>query len=110
MSGFKSSDHDPCLFVRRETDGSWTRQHREILDTAKKIFMDINDIHRHPRRRPTHRDKERNNKPGYIKDGVLTKYGGITFEEKATTFLGLALAVRPDGSLKVTQPTYTGIR
>jgi len=38
---------------------------------------------------------------------MLTKYGGITFEEKATTFLELALAVRPDGSLKVTQPTCT---
>jgi hypothetical protein len=42
-----------------------------------------------------------------IKEAMLTKYRGVTWEPEAKTFIGLALKEREDGSLKVTQAAYT---
>ena len=85
--GFKSSDHDPCLFVRQERDKSYTY----LLTHVDDIMI-------------LSRNLETNAK---VKDEMLTKYGGITWEAHASTFLGLAFTDRMDGSLKVSQPTYT---
>jgi len=85
--GFRSSDHDPCLFVRQEEDKSYTY----LLTHVDDILM-------------LSRKLETNIK---VKQEMLTKYGGITWEAQASTFLGLAFTDRIDGSLKVSQPTYT---
>jgi len=85
--GFKASDHDPCLFTRREEDKSYTY----LITHVDDILMTARDV-----RTST-----------AIKEAMLTKYRGVTWEPEAKTFIGLALKEREDGSLKVTQPAYT---
>ena len=84
--GFRSSDHDPCLFVRRETDGSFSYVLTHVDDGA----VISNSL-------------ERNCE---IREGLLKKYRGIKWEDTARTFLGMALTREQDGSLFLSQPAH----
>jgi hypothetical protein len=85
-AGFTSSDHDPCLFVRKEEDGSYAYVGTHVDDLMISTRLSTNEK---------------------VRDHLLGKYRGITWNEKAKTFVGLALEEREDGSLLVTQPAYT---
>ena len=85
--GFVSSDHDPCLFIRREQDGTVTYVATHVDDCAV-ISASL----------ATNRG---------VRDGLLQKYSGIKWEDTAETFVGLALTRRTDGSILVSQPAYT---
>ena len=84
--GFRSSDHDPCLFVRKETDGSYSYVLTHVDDGA----VISNSLAR---------NRE-------IREGMLKKYRGIKWEDTAQTFLGMALTREQDGSLLLSQPAY----
>jgi len=85
-AGFKSSDHDPCLFIRKEEDGSHAY-----------VGTHVDDIMISSTRLTTNQN---------IRDHLLSKYKGITWNDTAKTFVGLALEEREDGSLWVSQPAY----
>jgi hypothetical protein len=86
-AGFRSSDHDPCLFIRKEEDGS----HAYVGTHVDDLMISSTLLATNQR----------------IRDQLLKKYKGITWHDKAKTFVGLALEEREDGSLLVSQPAYT---
>ena len=85
--GFKSSDHDPCLFIRLEDDDTYTYVATHVDDCAVVSYS-----------------LERNM---WVRERLPAKYRGIKWEDPAETFVGLALRRTPDGSLLVAQPAYT---
>ena len=85
--GFRSSDHDPCLFVRRESDGTCTYVATHVDDCAVvSASVETNQG---------------------VRDGLLLKYKGVKWEDQAETFVGLALRRGQSGNLLVHQPAYT---
>jgi len=85
--GFRSSDHDPCLFVRTEADGTHTYVATHVDDCAV-VSASVE----------TNRG---------VRDGLLLKYKGVKWEDQAETFVGLALRRVQNGDLLVHQPAYT---
>jgi len=85
--GFRSSDHDPCLFVRKEADGTFTYVATHVDDCA--VVSASVEINRG------------------VRDGLLLKYKGVKWEDHAETFVGLALKRVENGDLLVHQPAYT---
>lgn len=85
--GFRSSDHDPCLFVRKEKDGTYTYVATHVDDCAV-VSASVE----------TNRG---------VRDGLLLKYKGVKWEDQAETFVGLALKRGQNGNLLVHQPAYT---
>jgi hypothetical protein len=86
-AGFVSSDHDPCLFVRKELDGTYTYVATHVDDLAV-VSSSL----------------ERNRS---VRDSLLDKYRGVKWDDTANTFVGLALHRMKQGSLKVSQPAYS---
>jgi len=85
--GFRSSDHDPCFFVREEADASYTYVATHVDDCAV-VSASIE----------TNRG---------VRDGLQLKYKGVKWEDCAETFVGLALQRKENGDLRVCQPAYT---
>jgi len=84
--GFRSSDHDPCLFVRKESDGTYTYVATHVDDCAVvSASMETNQE---------------------VRDGLLLNKG-VKWEDQAETFVGLALRRGQNGDLLVHQPVYT---
>lgn len=84
--GFRSSDHDPCIFVRREADGT-TSYIATHVDDCAVVSSSV----------------ERNRS---IRDALLTKYAGIKWDDRADTFVGMAITYGANGSITLSQPAY----
>jgi len=84
--GFRSSDHDPCIFTRQENDGtrSYIATH---VDDCAVVSASL----------------ERNR---LIRDDLLKKYAGVKWDDVAETFVGMAIKYGVDGSIMLSQPAY----